>query len=134
MVLHAVIEKAECNYSAYIEELDGVVSTGASIKLIKKSLIEALNAYVDSCLELGYRVPIDIVKGNYELSFRTDAESFLNLYNGIFSKSGLEKITGINQKQLWHYANGKSTPRQEQVHKIEDALHQLGEELISLHF
>ena len=134
MVLHAVIEKAECNYSAYIEELDGVVATGTTIKLIKQSLKDALSAYAESCIEMGCRVPIDIVKGNYELSFRTDAESFLNLYNGIFSKSGLEKITGINQKQLWHYANGKSTPRQEQVQKIEDSLHRLGEELISLHF
>lgn len=25
-----------------------------------------------------------------------------------FTKSGLERLTGINQKQLWHYANGKS--------------------------
>ena len=52
---------------------------------------------------------------------------------GIFSLAGIEKITGINQKQLWHYANGKVTPRRAQVRKIEDALHQLGNELLSIH-
>ena len=32
------------------------------------------------------------------------------IYCGIFTKSGLERLTGINQKQLWHYANGKTSP------------------------
>ena len=54
------------------------------------------------------------------------------IYEGIFTKSGLEKLTGINQKQLWHYANGISKPRQAQRQKIESALHRLGSELISL--
>ena len=48
------------------------------------------------------------------------------IYCGIFTKSGLEKLTGINQKQLWHYANGKSLPRRAQVQKIVEALHRLG--------
>lgn len=134
MKLQAVIEKAEGNYSAYIEGLDGVVATGVSMEQIKKNLVDALGVYVEACIEMGCPVPLDLVKGNYEIAFRTDTESFLNLYTGIFSKSGLEKLTGINQKQLWHYANGKSNPRQEQIQKIESALHRLGEELISLHF
>ena len=54
------------------------------------------------------------------------------MYCKIFTKSALEWLTGINQKQLWHYANGKSTPRPAQVKKIETALHRLGEELLSL--
>ena len=54
------------------------------------------------------------------------------MYCKIFTKSALEHLTGINQKQLWHYANGLSKPRPAQVKKIERALHQLGEELISL--
>lgn len=134
MVLQAVIEKAENNYSAYIEGLDGVVATGASVDQLKKNLIDAVGIYVDTCLEMGFPIPVDLAKGRYEISFKTDIESFLNLYYGIFSKSGLEKVTGINQKQLWHYASGKTTPRPVQVHKIEDALHRLGEELLSLQF
>lgn len=132
--LQAVIEKAECNYSAYIEELDGVVATGSSIDELKKNLIEAIGIYADSCVEMGFPVSLDLVKGSYEITFKTDIESFLNLYCTVFSKSGLEKLTGVNQKQLWHYANGKTTPRAEQVQRIESALHRLGEELISLQF
>jgi hypothetical protein len=61
-----------------------------------------------------------------------DVKSFLGLYAGIFTKSGLERLTGINQKQLWHYAQGMSTPRRAQVRRIEQALHRLGQELLSL--
>ena len=62
-----------------------------------------------------------------------DVKSLLTIYKGIFSKSGLERLTGINQKQLWHYANGTSQPRRTQVLKLENALHRLGAELLSLH-
>jgi hypothetical protein len=34
-----------------------------------------------------------------------DVSSFLNYYSGILSKSGLEKITGISQKQQAQYFN-----------------------------
>ena len=61
-----------------------------------------------------------------------DVKSLLTIYSGIFTKSGLEGLTGINQKQLWHYANGVSTPRRAQAQKIESALHRLGNELISV--
>jgi hypothetical protein len=70
---------------------------------------------------------------DYDLVFELDVCSLLKIYEGIFSKAGLEKLTGINQKQLWHYANGKSKPRQAQRLKIEQGLHRLGNELISLH-
>ena len=41
---------------------------------------------------------------------------------GIFTKAALERITGINQKQLGHYASGIKKPRRAQVEKIEKAL------------
>ncbi|MNS49485.1 hypothetical protein D3C86_1932360 [compost metagenome] len=61
-----------------------------------------------------------------------DIESFFNYYNGIFTKAGLEKITGINQRQLQHYSSGLKKPRSEQKRKIETALHNLGLELMCL--
>lgn len=129
--LHAIIESTENNYSAYIKEIDGIVATGGTIGEIKAKLTEVLSDYAESCKELGCEVP-DVLVSEYTLSFKMDVKSLLTLYNGIFTKSGLERITGINQKQLWHYANGKSTPRKAQVQKIENALHRLGNELIAV--
>ena len=126
-----VIERAENNFSAYVREVDGITATGRTIDEIKTSVIEAIDEYISSCKEFNLEVPAEL-KGNYEIAFELDIQSFLSIYQGIFTKSGLEKLTGINQKQLWHYAKGVSKPRQAQKQKIESALHHLGSELISL--
>ena len=129
--LRIVIERAENNYSAYIDGIDGIVATGQTVDEIKTNMIEAINAFVEECNELGCEVPKEL-QGDYELNFKMDVNSLLDFYSGIFSKAGLERITGINQKQLWHYASGNRNPRPEQSLKLETALHKLGEELLSI--
>lgn len=130
--LNATIECMENGYSAYIENLDGVVATGSTVDEIKRNLISALDDYVETCKELNLKPPAELT-GNYQIDFSMDVKSLLALYDGIFTKSGLERLTGINQKQLWHYANGLTKPRRAQVLKIENALHRLGNELIAIH-
>jgi len=130
--LTAIIECSENNYSAYVREVDGVVATGRSVDEIKCGLNESLEALKEACSEVGVPLPQEM-EGDYELEFRMDVKSLLDLYTGIFTKSGLERLTGINQKQLWHYANGCSIPRRAQAEKIEKAIHRLGEELLAIH-
>lgn len=127
-----VIEHAGENFSAYVVGVDGIAVTGDSVDEIKTSMCEAIEDYIQVCKEFDLEIP-DQFKSEYELVFELDVCSLLKIYEGIFSKAGLEKLTGINQKQLWHYANGKSKPRQAQRLKIEQGLHRLGNELISLH-
>lgn len=127
-----VIEHAGDNFSAYVADVDGIAVTGDSVDEIKTSMYEAIEDYIQVCKDFDLEIP-DQFKSEYELVFELDVCSLLKIYEGIFSKAGLEKLTGINQKQLWHYANGKSKPRQEQRLKIEKGLHRLGNELISLH-
>lgn len=129
--LHAVIEKTDANYSAYVEELTGVGGVGNTLDEVKTSLEEALVVLKEACIDYGDPIPEEL-QGEYQIVFRMDTKSFLQMYCKIFTKSALERLTGINQKQLWHYANGLSKPRPAQVKKIERALHQLGEELLSL--
>lgn len=129
--LTAIIESLENNYSAYIKDVDGVVATGSTIEEIKANLVEAVRLYVEPCHDLGCDLP-EALKGEYQIVFSMDVKSLLTLYQGIFTKAGLEKLTGINQKQLWHYASGISTPRKAQVLKIEKAIHRLGQELLSI--
>lgn len=130
--LKAVIESLESNYSVYIEGLDGVVATGGTVEEAKANLLDALDDYIETCKEIGDELP-EQLNGDYNIEFSMDVKTLLKLYEGIFTKAGLERITGINQKQLWHYANGKSKPRRAQILKLENALHQLGQELMSLH-
>lgn len=129
--LTVIIERAENNFSAYVKGLDGISATGQTIDEIKTSITDAIDLYIETCKELKIKVPEELV-GKYSLEFDLDIQSLLMIYEGIFTKSGLEKLTGINQKQLWHYAKGMAKPRQAQRQKIEKALHRLGQELVSL--
>lgn len=129
--IKVIIERANNNYSAYLDGIDGIVTTGSSVDEIKSKMYEAINAFVEECKEFGCGVPEEL-QGEYELVFKMDVRSLLDFYSGIFTKAGLERITGINQKQLWHYASGGKNPRPEQVLKLETALHKLGQELLSI--
>jgi predicted RNase H-like HicB family nuclease len=129
--LNVIIERSENNYSAYLQEVDGVIAVGKSVAEIKQSLIEAIDVLIESCNELGCEIPMEL-QGDYTLSFKMDVRSVLDFYSNIFTKAALERITGINQKQLWHYASGERVPRAEQAVKLENALHKLGEELLSI--
>lgn len=129
--LTVIIEKADNNYSAYIDGIDGIITTGNTIDEIKKNMVEAIELYVETCKELDLECPEEL-EGDYQLNFKMDVKSLLEFYSGIFTKAGLERITGINQKQLWHYASGNRNPRPEQKIKIETALHKLGEDLLSI--
>lgn len=129
--LKIIIERADSNYSAYIDGIDGIIATGQTVDEIKTNMIEAINALIEECKELGCEIPEEL-RGDYDFNFKMDVKSLLEFYSGIFSKAGLERITGINQKQLWHYASGNRNPRPEQSMKLESALHKLGEELLSI--
>lgn len=67
--------------------------------------------------------------GDYELVYDFDIATLLDYYRGVFSFSALQTITGINQKQLAHYASGVSSPRPKQAEKIKTGLRKLAKDI-----
>lgn len=119
------------NFCAYASILPGCVSTGSSLSEMKRNIQEAIEAHVEISLEYNDPVP-EIFKGEYELEFKLTTEALLIAYSDIFTKAALSRITGINQRQLWHYASGMRKPRPAQRKRIEDGLHKLGAELLRI--
>ena len=72
--------------------------------------------------------------GDLEFTFKYDAASFLAHYSDMLSLSGLEKITGINQRQLSHYLKGVKKQRPETIQKIETWIHRFANELSQVNF
>lgn len=107
---------------AWSENLEGINAGGETLKEVKKELLECIKIQK----ELGN---IDDIE--YEFVYQYDTQSFLKYYGKIFTMPALERLTGINQKQLHHYIMGKSTPRESTKQKIQTALHNLGQELIA---
>ena len=68
----------------------------------------------------------------YELVFYIDIPSLFEWFSGILSKSGVSKLTGMNASLIRQYASGIKSPSRKQAGKIEEALHNLGRELLEV--
>ncbi|HEY4108801.1 hypothetical protein [Puia sp.] len=124
-----IVERTKDLYSAYAENVPGVYGAGPSVEEAKSSINDAIRLLKKHNKK--EHIPA-ILKGDFALVYKYDAESFLRHYKGIFTNSALERITGINQKQFSHYASGLKKPRRTQAKKIETALHKLGNELLAI--
>jgi len=127
-VVKIIIEKTSDFYSAYAENVEGIYGAGATVQKTKESVVKSLELYVKYNKK---RLP-KILQGDYSVKYRFDAQSLLNYYKGIFTNASLEKITGINQKQIQHYASGLKKPRELQKRKIQTGLRNLAKELQSI--
>jgi len=119
------------NFSAHAPELLGCVSTGNTPQEIRKNIKEAIRFHVEESIADGDYIP-DKFKEDFELIYKFDASSLLAYYKGIFTNSALQRLTGINQKQIAHYASKHRNPRPAQTEKLKNGLHQLGRELLSI--
>ena len=127
------IGKTEKNYAAVVEGLDGFVCTAETLPELKKEVREGIDFHIEGLVADGDHIP-EVFKTGYKLVFKWSIESLLYYYKGVLTLSSLERITGINQTQLGHYAAGRSVPRKKQIEKIERSLHHLGDELSSISF
>jgi len=123
------VEMTDNNYAAYLDKLPGCVSTGKTFEELKRNIAEAVEFHIEGMLEDKEELPF---KQDYELVYKFDPESLLRHYNGIFTNASLERLTGINQRQLQRYSHGISRPRDVQAVKIKSALHRLGKELLAV--
>lgn len=131
--IKAIVEFADKNFSAYIPEIDGVIGIADTIEETKRSLEQSIQYCIEDCKEYGVELP-EPLREEYEIEYQFDLMTFLQVYGKILSKSRLERLTGINQKQLCHYAAGRSRPRAETKKKIEESIHKLAAELAEITF
>ena len=127
--INIIIEKSTDFYDAFAENCEGIYGAGASVEEAKASALKGLELLLKTRKQ--EELP-EILKGEYNVVYKFDTQSFLNYYNQVFTNVALERLTGINQKLLHHYATGLKKPRELQRKKIETALHKLGSELLSV--
>ena len=123
-----IIARGKDDYAAYAENVEKIYGIGDTIQEAKMS---ALNC-IDIIKTFSPDNILTALKGDYEIVWKFDVESLLEYYKGIFNQTGIARLTGINEKQLNHYASGLKKPRQAQIKKIEAALHRLGSELLAV--
>ena len=126
------VARTDTGYCCGCELLPGWVVTGKeNFDDFKKYVQESIDFYIDCARQDGDSYP-SVFDGEYEILYKFDVASLLEYYRGIFSFSALQTITGINQKQLCHYASGIKKPRPKQAEKIAAGLHNLAKDLMTV--
>lgn len=125
------IEKSGTGYSAYMKDsvLDyGCIGEG---KTVEETIADFRAAYDE--MAQYYKAEGKLFK-EAEFEFYYDTASFLSEYAGVFSLSGLEKLTGVSQAQLGHYLHGRRKPSRGTIDKIQRGVDRFAKELTSIKF
>ncbi|MCF0254933.1 MAG: hypothetical protein HUK10_01410 [Bacteroides heparinolyticus] len=117
------------SFAAYSESCEGIYAAGDTVEECKKDVETAIDLIKKNLPEEQWP---EQIKKDYILVWRYDVQSLLYYYGNMLSLSGLERLTGIHQKQLWAYMHGRSKPRVQQKERIEKALHGFAAELSEL--
>lgn len=128
MEVHAIIERAaDGSFSVYTKEdfkNFGIIGAGDTPE-------EAIADFWEAREELKKDIK-DMPE--MEVTFLYDVPSFLRQFREEFSMSGLEVITGINQKQLHHYLSGHSRPSATTKKKIQEGIAAFAAKLTAIQF
>lgn len=124
-----LIEKSKDFYGASSENCDGIYAAGDSIEAVKADTYKAIEGIKRNLPE--ERWP-EQIKGEFEIEWKFDVQSFLEYYHGFMSLAGMEKLTGINQKQLSNYLNRRAVPRRKQTDRMIEGIHRFASELMSI--
>jgi len=122
----------EKNYSAVAEVNGVVVVTHKNFETLKEKFAQALTFHIEESIKDGDELPQALKEGDYTLEYELQISALLHIYDGILTRAALAKVTGINQRQLGHYAQGIRTPRPQQREKIIQGFHKLGREFLSV--
>jgi len=126
-----ILEKTDAGYSAYLTDLPGCISTGMTIADIKNNIKEAIDFHIEGIRIENMPIP-ERFDGEFDLSFKMDVSSLFEWFSGILTKSGVSKLTGMNQSLISQYVSGSKSPSARQTKRIERALHNLGQELLEI--
>lgn len=115
------------NYGACSDEVLGCVATHKTLDGVKKAYTESLEWHINAMRTDGDEIP-EVLQEPYELEFELNTQALLHNFEGVLSRSALSRVTGINERQLGHYATGHRNPRPLQRQKIIEGIQKIGNE------
>lgn len=132
MKVTVIIERgADGTFGAYIADDNlpfGAIGDGNTVAETIEDFKNSIKEMQEYYAEEGKEFP------ELEFEYKYDTASFLQQYAYAFTLAGLERITGVNQKQLSHYINGIRKPSKTTIEKIESRLHAFGTEISAVRF
>ena len=114
------------------EDAGTVLVTAKTMEKLKKDFMESLRLHIEGCVRDGDILPEYLVKGEYEPEYILDTAALLRDAEEYTTMAAISRASGINQKQLSHYASGLKHPRSTQIERIKAGLHRIGYQLLAV--
>lgn len=114
------------------EAVGTVVATNKSLAKLKEEFEESLRWHIEGCVADGDELPSCLVEGEYTVEYELDTAALLRDAEQYTTMAAISRASGINAKQLSHYANGLKQPRPMQRERIVKGIHAIGESVLAL--
>ena len=132
MNVKLILEKSATGYSAYSNELPGLVTAGENFEEIIENFNEVLEMQADYLEETGKNKEAEELR-NATVSYFLDLETFFDYYS-LFNKSELAKYLGINPSHLRMLSSASVELSEKKALQIKNGLHKLATELQQYNF
>jgi len=116
-----IVEKNKDGYWGSIDKYPSVFSSGDSIEELVENTQEAVEIYFESISKPIVNLKIELVM---------DIQQFFEV-NAFINITSLAGRIGMNPSLLRQYSKGIKFPSLDQVRKIENAIKQIGKELVN---
>lgn len=112
------------NFNATVDDIvpGAVVVTNKTYDGLKNEISFALDFHIEGLIANGEQIPDWLRTRDYEFQFELNMAALLQISGLYTSLAAISQASGINQRQLSHYANGIKNPRPEQKRKILEGL------------
>jgi predicted RNase H-like HicB family nuclease len=130
--LKVILEKSNTGYSAYEKEIAGIYTTGKNIQEVKENIQEVIEVQVEYLEEQGKIEDAQKLK-DAEIEFYLDVKQFFQEYKFI-NKSAFAEAIGEKPGYIRKITSGLVKLSDDKSLKIQEGLHKLGKELLSVNF
>lgn len=124
--LNAVIERNEDAFYAYVNEIDGCVSVGATYYEVKENLEQMINLFLEEDSNLSEKY-----SNGFKLKFQVSLDSVFEMIPEI-NISQLAKLGKLNPGLLRQYVSGSKKASENQAKRVMTAIGQLAAKLNSI--
>lgn len=133
-ILKIEISWSEKNYCCGwgYEGIGAILCTNKTVEGIKQDFEESLRFHIEAMVEDGESVPEWLASGDYQVEYSLSVSALLRQAERFTTMAAISRVTGINQKQLSHYASALKIPRPAQRERIINGLHEIGREFLAV--
>ena len=129
----AIIGKSKTGFVIMMEGFDMAMSYGDTLEEAKNDFEKFPQEYINVSKETGKAIPPELNNGNLEFEYVYDLSGFFAHYNFI-SPTKVARRIGINTSLMRQYALGNTYVSFSKKKQIENEIHNIGKELLSVTF